>query len=165
MAQTVIPIITPADRERLAAIVKDRNRSQKHVQRARIILLSAERLTVLDVAACKWGEPAVGKALAASLCRARRRWIAARQDTQVGQGAVVAGDHRLRAGVALRGATESDDHWPHDGQRRRHHLERRAAHLAGWQAHHLQPHPQPFVWTKPADNNLAKLRRLPVTAD
>jgi hypothetical protein len=34
-----------------------------------------------------------------------------------------------------------------------------------WQAHHLQPHPQPFVWTKPADNNLAKLRRLPVTAD
>ena len=51
MAQTVIPIITPADRERLAAIVKDRNRSQKHVQRARIILLSTERLTVLEVAA------------------------------------------------------------------------------------------------------------------
>ena len=42
--------------------MEDRNRSQKHVQRARIILLSAERLTVLDVAACKWGEPAVGKA-------------------------------------------------------------------------------------------------------
>ena len=51
MAQTVIPIVNSEDRERLAAIVEDRNRSQKHVQRARIILLSAERLTVLEVAA------------------------------------------------------------------------------------------------------------------
>ena len=51
MAQTVIPIVNSADRERLAAIVENRNRSQKHVQRARIILLSAERLTVLEVAA------------------------------------------------------------------------------------------------------------------
>ena len=30
-------------------------------------------------------------ALATALCRARRRWIAARQDTQSGQGAVAAG--------------------------------------------------------------------------
>jgi transposase len=51
MAQTVSPIVNPADRERLAAVVEDRNRPQKHVQRARIILLSAERLTVMDVAA------------------------------------------------------------------------------------------------------------------
>jgi hypothetical protein len=35
----------------LAAVVEDRNRPQKHIQRVRIILLSAERLTVLDVAA------------------------------------------------------------------------------------------------------------------
>ena len=51
MAQTVIPFVNFADRERLAAVVEDRNRPQKHVQRARIILLSAERLTVLEVAA------------------------------------------------------------------------------------------------------------------
>jgi len=51
MAQTVSPIVTPADREGLAAVVEDRNRPQKHAQRASIILLSAERLTVLDVAA------------------------------------------------------------------------------------------------------------------
>ena len=51
MAQTVSPIVNPTDRERLAAVVEDRNRPQKHVQRARIILLSAERLTVMDVAA------------------------------------------------------------------------------------------------------------------
>ncbi len=35
---------------RLAAIVGDRNRPQKHVQRARIVLLSADRLPVLAVA-------------------------------------------------------------------------------------------------------------------
>ena len=46
MAQTVSPIVNPADRERLAAVVADRNRLQKHVQRAKIILLSVERPTV-----------------------------------------------------------------------------------------------------------------------
>jgi transposase len=51
MAQTVSPIVSSADRARLAAIVEDRNRPQKHVQRARIILLSAERLTALEIAA------------------------------------------------------------------------------------------------------------------
>jgi hypothetical protein len=51
MAQTVSPVVNSADRERLAAVMEDRNRPQKHVQRARIILLSAERLTVLEVAA------------------------------------------------------------------------------------------------------------------
>jgi transposase len=51
MAQTASPVVNSADRERLAAIVEDRNRPQKHAQRAMIILLSAERLTVLDVAA------------------------------------------------------------------------------------------------------------------
>jgi len=50
MAQTVSIIIAPEDRPRLAAIIGDRNSPQKHVQRARIILLSAERLPVLEVA-------------------------------------------------------------------------------------------------------------------
>ncbi len=60
MAQTVCPLVTAADRARLAAIAEDRNRIQKHVQRARIILLSAERLTVLDVAAgCAASRPSV----------------------------------------------------------------------------------------------------------
>jgi hypothetical protein len=49
MAQTVSVIIGAEDRERLAAVIGDRNRPQKHVQRARIVLL-AERLPVLTVA-------------------------------------------------------------------------------------------------------------------
>src|SRR5271163_4755356 len=50
MAQTVSVIVSEEDRQRLAAIVSDRSRPLKHVQRARIILRSAERLNVLDVA-------------------------------------------------------------------------------------------------------------------
>jgi transposase len=51
MAQTVSPIVNSVERAHLNAVVEDRNRPQKHAQRARIILLSAERRTVLDVAA------------------------------------------------------------------------------------------------------------------
>lgn len=51
MAQTVSLLsIRPEDRARLAAVVGDRNSSQKHVVRARIVLLSADRLPVVDVA-------------------------------------------------------------------------------------------------------------------
>jgi transposase len=50
MAQTVSVIIGAEDRVRLAAILADRNRPQKHAQRAKIVLLSGERLPVLEVA-------------------------------------------------------------------------------------------------------------------
>jgi hypothetical protein len=50
MAQTSSIILTANDRDRLAAIVADRNHPNKHIQRARIILHSDERLLVLEVA-------------------------------------------------------------------------------------------------------------------
>src|SRR5512132_83383 len=50
MAQEVWVIVSDDDRARLEAIVGDRNHSHKHVQRARIVLLSAERLAVAEVA-------------------------------------------------------------------------------------------------------------------
>ena len=50
MAQTVSVIVSEEDRGRLAAIASDRARPLKHVQRARIILQSAKRLAVLEVA-------------------------------------------------------------------------------------------------------------------
>ena len=43
MAQTICVIISAAERERLQAIVEDRNRPQKHVERAGIVLASADR--------------------------------------------------------------------------------------------------------------------------
>ena len=42
MRTGVIVDVSPADRERLAAIVVDRNSPQKHAWRARIVLLSSE---------------------------------------------------------------------------------------------------------------------------
>ncbi len=50
MAQDVCVILGAEDRARLAAIAGDRSRPHKHVQRARIVLFSAERLPVLEVA-------------------------------------------------------------------------------------------------------------------
>ena len=50
MAQTVCPLVSAQDRQRLAAILADRNRPQKHAARVRIILHSAARLDVAEVA-------------------------------------------------------------------------------------------------------------------
>src|SRR3954452_7620474 len=50
MAHTVCPLVSAEDRRRLAAVLADRNRPHKHVARARIILHSAERLDVAEVA-------------------------------------------------------------------------------------------------------------------
>jgi transposase len=50
MAQTVSILLNAADRQRLAEVAADRNRPLKHVQRANIILHSADRLPVLEVA-------------------------------------------------------------------------------------------------------------------
>jgi len=50
MAQTVSILLFPEDRARLAAVIGDRNNPQKHVQRAQIVLHSAEKRSVLDVA-------------------------------------------------------------------------------------------------------------------
>ena len=60
MAQTVCPLLSAEDRQRLAAILADRNRPQKHAARARIILHSAERLDVAAIARrAGIGRPAV----------------------------------------------------------------------------------------------------------
>jgi transposase-like protein len=50
MAQDVQVVVTADDQARLEAIVGDRNRPLKHVQRARIVLLSAGRSSVAAIA-------------------------------------------------------------------------------------------------------------------
>ncbi len=50
MAQDVCVIVGAEDRARLAAVVGDRSRPLKHIQRARIVLFSADRLPVAEVA-------------------------------------------------------------------------------------------------------------------
>jgi hypothetical protein len=50
MAQELCVVVSDGDRARLEAIVRDRNGPLKHVQLGRIVLLSADRLPVLQVA-------------------------------------------------------------------------------------------------------------------
>ena len=50
MSQTVCPLVSAEDRVRLEAILADRNRPQKHVARARIILHSSDLLNVAEIA-------------------------------------------------------------------------------------------------------------------
>ena len=50
MAQQVCVVLSTAEREHLAAIAADRNRPRKHVERARIVLASADRHSAQRVA-------------------------------------------------------------------------------------------------------------------
>ncbi|MBV8573962.1 MAG: helix-turn-helix domain-containing protein, partial [Acetobacteraceae bacterium] len=50
MAQRVCVVVNAADCERLAAIVADRNRPRKHVERVRIVLASTDRGSTQTVA-------------------------------------------------------------------------------------------------------------------
>jgi len=50
MAQPVCVLLSASDRQRLAAIVADRNRPRKHVERAQVVLASAERRAVQHTA-------------------------------------------------------------------------------------------------------------------
>lgn len=50
MSQIVCVIVNSEDAARLALVVADRNGSLKQIQRAKIVLASSERLTVLEVA-------------------------------------------------------------------------------------------------------------------
>ena len=50
MAQQVCVVLSTAEREALTAIVADRNRPRKHVERARIVLTSADRRPAQQIA-------------------------------------------------------------------------------------------------------------------
>ena len=50
MAQQVCVVLSAADREQLATVAADRNRPRKHVERARIVLASADRQSAQRVA-------------------------------------------------------------------------------------------------------------------
>ena len=50
MAQQICVVLSAADREQLARVAADRNRPRKHVERARIVLASADRQSAQRVA-------------------------------------------------------------------------------------------------------------------
>src|ERR1700745_2687880 len=50
MAQQVCVVLSAAEREQLTAIAADRNRPRKHIERAQIVLASADRRPAQEVA-------------------------------------------------------------------------------------------------------------------
>ena len=87
MAQQVCVVLSTAEREQLAAIAADRNRQRKQIERARIVLASADRYSVQQVAQSVgvsrptvWRCSALPRAGLTVCCatrpasRARRRW-------------------------------------------------------------------------------------------
>jgi transposase len=139
MAQTVSVVVGAEDRARLAAVVGDRNRPRKHVQRARIVLLSAQRLPVLAVAA----RTGVSRP---SVWRWRQRFAAAGVDGLLRDKTRWPGKPPLSAETIARvpqlpctqapgGAT----HWTGRAVARKVGVSLRAVRRI-WAAHRLQPH-------------------------
>jgi hypothetical protein len=112
MAQQICVVLSAAERERLAAITADRNRPRKHVDRARIVLISADRHSAQRVAQSIGVSRADGLALATTRCRERGRGSIARQDLQARQGADRRRNHGAGGGVDVhRTAAHQATHW------------------------------------------------------
>ena len=139
MAQDVCPLVSAEDRARLEAIVADRNRAQKHVTRARIVLAAADRPAVAGIARrAGVGRPAVW--------RWQRRYAeegvdGLLRDKTRKPGKASLGDEAARRIVAMTCAEPPGEatHW----------TGRAMAEAAGvslrsvqriWAAHKLQPH-------------------------
>jgi transposase len=139
MAQHVCPLVSAADRARLEAIVADRNRAQKHVARARILLGSADRLSVAEVARrAGVGRPAVW--------RWQRRFVEAGVDGLLREasrkpGKAPLADATVRGVVALTCAEPPGEstHWTGRAMAQASGISLRSVQRI-WQAHDLQPH-------------------------
>jgi transposase len=139
MAQIVCPLVSAEDRARLEAIVADRNRAQKQVARARIILTSADRGSVAEVARrAGVGRPAVW--------RWQRRFAGAGvdgllRDATRKPGKAPLADTTVRHVVALTCAEPPGEatHWTGRAMARTTGISLRSVQRI-WQAHRLQPH-------------------------
>jgi transposase len=139
MAQDVCPLVSAEDRARLEAIVADRNRAQKHVARARIILASAARLAVAEVARrAGVGRPAVW--------RWQRRFAATGvdgllRDATRKPGKAPLGDALVHRVVALTCAEPPGEatHWTGRAMAETAGISLRSVQRI-WAAHDLQPH-------------------------
>ena len=139
MAQIVCPLVSALDRARLEAVAADRNRAQKHVARARIVLCSAERLSVAEVARrAGVGRPAVW--------RWQRRFAEAGvegllRDASRKPGKAPLGDAMVRRVVALTCAEPPGEatHWTGRAMARTAGISLRSVQRI-WAAHGLQPH-------------------------
>ncbi|MGH6920753.1 MAG: IS630 family transposase [Geminicoccaceae bacterium] len=139
MAQIVCPWVSVEDRARLEAIVADRNRAQKHVARARIILGSADGLSVAQVARrAGVGRPAVWRW---QRCFAEAGVDGLLRDATRKPGKAPLGDRTVRRVVAWTCAEPPGEatHWTGRAMARHTGVSLRSVQRI-WRAHDLQPH-------------------------
>jgi transposase len=139
MAQTVCILISPEDRARLAAVIGDRNSPQKHALRAKIVLHSAERRSVLDIAR-------LGDASRPAVWRWQRRYAEQGVDGLLRDKTRKPGKARLPAKTVAKVLALPCSEPPGNAT---HWTGRAVAKAAGislravqriWEAHRLQPH-------------------------
>ena len=139
MAHTVSPVVSASDAARLTAIIGDRSRPLKHIQRARIILLCQERLPVQEIARrAGVSRPAVW--------RWQRRWAEGGVDRLLREGSRKPG--RVRTPLAVKAKVVAMTCAQPPGEVT--HWTGRAIAAATelslstiqriWREHHLQPH-------------------------
>jgi transposase len=144
MAQTVCIIVSPADRERLRAIAADSNKQRKHVERAQIVLASAERGPVLQIAA----QPGVSRPM---VWRWQQRWTFHFTPTSSSWLNAVENFFSVLTRKRIRrGSFHSI-------------VDLQAAINRYLEEHNTDP--RPFVWTASAASIRAKLDRLPASSD
>src|SRR5467141_1346505 len=139
MAQELCVVVSAEDRARLAAIIDDRNRPLKHVQRAQIVLFAADRLPVLQVARrAAVSRPAVW--------RWQRRYADAGVDGLLRDKTRPPGKEPVPTAtvakvLALTGGEPTGEatHWTGRAMAKAVGLSLRTVQRI-WQAHHLQPH-------------------------
>jgi hypothetical protein len=147
--QQVCVVLNAAEREQLAAIVTDRNRPRKHVERAGIVLASADRHSGAAGGATHRRQSADGVAVATTL-RERDRGFVARQDPQTRQGADRGGNHGAGGGIDVHRAAAPGDPLDRPGN-------------GAW----LAPHPRwtfhftptSASWLNAVENFLSKMTR------
>ncbi len=138
MAQTV-SLLSAEQRAHLAAVIVDRNRAQKHVQRARIILHSADRLPVLDVARAQRRQPPGGVALAAALCRAGLDGLLRDKTRKPGRAPLPPETVAKVLALPCSEAPGNATHWTGRAVAKAVGVSLRAVQRI-WEAHRLQPH-------------------------
>src|ERR1700741_978864 len=139
MAQQVCVVLSAAEREQLTAIAADRNRPRKHIERAQIVLASADRRPAQEVAqSIGVSRPTVG--------RWQQRFAESGIDGLLRDKTRKPGKAPIAAETAARVVATACTEPPHEAT---HWTGRAMAKAIGislgsvqriWQAHKLQPH-------------------------
>jgi hypothetical protein len=139
MAPIVRPWVSAADRGRLEAIVADRNRSEEHLARARILFGGGRAPAGRGGRAAGPRRPAGSLALAATLRRSRHRRLAARRQPQARKAPL--GAAMAQQVVALTCAERLGEaaHWAGRAMAKATGISLRSVQRI-WSAHDLQPH-------------------------